>query len=491
MPNLLALKPLDQLMDEAGEEGEHTLRRALGPWSLTALGIGAIIGAGIFVLTGVAAYQNAGPAVVLSFVVAGIACGFAGLCYAEFASLIPIAGSAYTYGYATLGELFAWIIGWDLILEYALAASTVSVGWTGYFTALLTHFGITLSPSLSTPTYILDASGQLQHTGSVNVFAMLILLVLSLILAIGIRESAMMNTVIVVLKVAIVLVFIFAGIWYVNPSNWTPFIPPNTGEFGHYGWSGILRGAALVFFAYIGFDAVSTAAQETKNPKRDMPIGILASLVICTVLYIAVAFVLTGLVKYTELGVPHPISVGIQATPYPWLAFFVDLGAVLGLGSVMLVMLLGQSRVFYAMSRDGLLPPFFSKIHPRYRTPFVPTLLTGIVVSIPAALFPIDVLGHMVNIGTLLAFVIVCASVIVLRIKHPDLPRPFTVPGYPWVPACGVLSSFGLMTFLPQETWERLAIWLVLGMIVYFAYGRKHSKVQQLAKHGSPAKTLR
>jgi basic amino acid/polyamine antiporter, APA family len=485
MPNLLALKPLAQLMDEAGEEGEHTLRRALGPWSLTALGIGAIIGAGIFVLTGVAAFQNAGPAVVLSFVIAGIACGFAGLCYAEFASLIPIAGSAYTYGYATLGELFAWIIGWDLILEYALAASTVSVGWTGYFTSLLTHFGITLPPSLSTPTYILNEAGHMEHTGSVNIFAMMILLLLSLILAIGIRESATMNTVIVILKVAIVLVFIFAGVWYVRPSNWTPFIPPNTGEFGHYGWSGVFRGAALVFFAYIGFDAVSTAAQETKNPKRDLPIGILASLVICTVLYIVVAAVLTGLVKYTELGVPHPISIGIQATPYPWLAFFVDLGAVLGLGSVMLVMLLGQSRVFYAMSHDGLLPPFFSKIHPRYRTPFVPTLLTGIVVSIPAALFPIDVLGHMVNIGTLLAFVIVCASVIVLRIKHPDLPRPFTVPGYPWVPACGVLSSFGLMTFLPSETWERLAIWLALGLIVYFAYSRKHSKVQARIGHRS------
>jgi APA family basic amino acid/polyamine antiporter len=487
MVNLLALKPLDKLMDEAGEEGEHTLKRALGAGSLTALGIGAIIGAGIFVLTGVAAYQNAGPAVVLSFVAAGIACAFAGLCYAEFASLIPIAGSAYTYGYATLGELFAWIIGWDLILEYALAASTVSVGWTGYFTSLLQHFGLTLPPSLSTSTYILNAAGHMENTGSVNVFAMLILLLVSLILAIGIRESAMMNTIIVILKVGIVLVFIFAGMWYVNPWNWTPFIPENTGEFGHYGWSGVLRGAALVFFAYIGFDAVSTAAQETKNPKRDLPIGILASLVICTILYIAVAAVLTGLVKYTELGVPHPISVGIQATPYPWLALFVDLGAVLGLGSVMLVMLLGQSRVFYAMSRDGLLPPIFSKIHPRYRTPFVPTLLTGVAVSIPAALFPIDVLGHMVNIGTLLAFVIVCASVIVLRIKHPDLPRPFKVPGYPVVPACGVLSSFGLMMFLPQETWERLAIWLVLGMIVYFAYGKKHSRVQALlAKQPGP-----
>ena len=487
MADLLALKPLDQLMKEAVEEGEHTLHRALNAWTLTALGIGAIIGAGIFVLTGEAAYRNAGPAVVLSFVVAGIACAFAALCYAEFASMIPIAGSAYTYGYATLGELFAWIIGWDLILEYALAASTVSVGWTGYFVSLLNDFGISVPASISTSTYILNEAGHLENTGSVNIVAMCILLVVSLVLAIGIRESAGVNTVIVILKVGIVLLFICTGIWYINPGNWKPFIPENTGEFGHYGWSGILRGAGLVFFAYIGFDAVSTAAQETKNPKRDLPIGILASLAICTVLYIVVSAVLTGLVSYTQLGVPHPISVGIQATPFPWLGWIVDLGAVLGLGSVMLVMLLGQSRVFYAMSRDGLLPAIFSKIHPRFRTPFLPTLVTGVVVAIPAALFPISVLGHMVNIGTLLAFVIVSASVIVLRRKHPDLPRPFKVPGYPWVPICGVLSSFGLMTFLPSETWERLAIWLAVGMIVYFTYGKKHSKVQILAAQSRSA----
>jgi APA family basic amino acid/polyamine antiporter len=484
MGSLLALKPLDRLLDEAGEEGEHTLRRALGPASLTALGIGAIIGAGIFVLTGEAAFRNAGPAVVLSFVAAGIACAFAALCYAEFASLIPIAGSAYTYGYATLGELFAWIIGWDLILEYALAASTVSVGWAGYFVSLASDFGFSIPASVSTSTYILNEAGELQNTGGVNLLAVAVLLVCAGVLAVGIRESAMMNTIIVVLKVGIVLLFLFAGVWYVNPSNWRPFIPENTGEFGHYGWSGIFRGASLVFFAYIGFDAVSTAAQETRNPKRDLPIGILCSLAVCTVLYVLVAAVLTGLVSYTQLGVPHPISVGIQATPFPWLGWIVDLGAVLGLGSVMLVMLLGQSRVFYAMSRDGLLPPVFSKIDPRFRTPFVPTLATGVAVAIPAALFPISVLGHMVNIGTLLAFAIVCASVIVLRMKHPDLPRPFKVPGYPWVPACGVLTSIALMLFLPVETWERLAIWLLLGMVVYFAYGRRHSKVQALANEG-------
>jgi len=478
MADLLIRKPLQQLMNEAGEEGTHTLKRVLGPWSLTLLGIGAIIGAGIFVLTGQAAHDNAGPAVVLSFVVSGLACAFAGLCYAEFASLIPIAGSAYTYGYATLGEIFAWIIGWDLILEYALGASTVSVGWTGYFVSLLSHFGISVPASLSTSTYILNAQGQLENTGSFNLIALVILCTVSTILAIGIQESARINAVIVVLKVSIVLLFILTGVWYVNPENWKPFIPENTGQFGQFGWSGILRGGALVFFAYIGFDAVSTAAQETRNPKRDLPIGILASLIICTILYILVSAVLTGLVSYRELGVPHPISVGIQATPFGWLRVLVDLGAVLGLGSVMLVMLLGQSRVFYAMSRDGLLPGVFSRIHPRFRTPFTTTLITGVVVAIPAALFPIGVLGHMVNIGTLLAFVIVCASVIVLRIRRPDLPRPFRVPGYPWVPGLGVLSSLGLMASLPVETWQRLGIWLALGLLVYGSYGLRHSKVR-------------
>jgi APA family basic amino acid/polyamine antiporter len=487
MRHLLAQKPLDWLDRESAEVGEHTLQRVLGPWALTALGIGGIIGAGIFVLTGEAAYQNAGPAVILSFVAAGLACAFAALCYAEFASLIPIAGSAYTYGYATLGEVFAWIIGWDLVLEYALAASTVSVGWGGYFVSFLSHFGIVVPASLSTSTYVLNAQGVLENTGSVNLIALVVLFATSSILAIGIRESTTMNTTIVILKVGIVLLFIAVGVWYVKPENWQPFLPANTGEFGHYGWSGVFRGAGLVFFAYIGFDAVSTAAQETRNPKRDLPIGILASLAICTLLYILVAGILTGLVSYTELGVPHPISVGIQATPFPWLSPIVDFGAVLGLGSVILVMLLGQSRVFYAMSKDGLLPGFFSKIHPRFRTPFLPTLMTGAVVAIPAALLPIGVLGHMVNIGTLLAFAIVCASVIVLRVRRPDLDRPFRVPGYPWVPVCGVLTSVALMTFLPVETWERLGIWMGAGLLVYAFYGRRHSRVRAHRTAGESA----
>jgi len=482
MRHLFSQKPFALLVEECADQGEHTLKRTLGPWSLMSLGIGAIIGAGIFVLTGEAAYRNAGPAVVLSFVAAGLACAFAGLCYAEFASLIPVAGSAYTYGYATLGELFAWIIGWDLILEYALAASTVSVGWSGYFGSLLSHFGIGLPASISTSTYVLNAQGDFEYTGAVNLTAVAILFFTSTILAIGIRESAAINTLIVVLKVSIVVLFIGVGVWYVNPENWRPFLPENTGEFGHYGWSGVFRGASLVFFAYIGFDAVSTAAQESRNPKRDLPIGILGSLAVCTVLYILVAGVLTGLVSYTALGVPHPISVGIQATPFPWLGWLVDLGAVLGLGSVILVMLFGQSRVFYAMSKDGLLPGIFSRIHPKFRTPFVPTLITGVAVAIPAAVFPIGVLGHMVNIGTLLAFAIVSASVIILRIQRPDLHRPFKVPGYPWVPILGVLTSVALMCFLPLETWERLGIWMGFGLLIYAFYGRKHSKVRALRK---------
>lgn len=484
MQHLFRQKPFELLTQESAEAGEHTLKRALGRWELTSLGVGATIGAGIFVLTGEAAYANAGPAVVLSFAAAGLACAFAALCYAEFASMIPLAGSAYTYGYATLGELLAWIIGWDLVLEYGLAASTVSVGWSGYFVSLLADFGIRVSPAISTSTYLLDAQGGLVHTGGVDLFAIAVVLGSSAVLAVGIRESAAMNNALVIVKVAIVLLFLLAGVWYIKPQNWTPFLPENAGEFGHYGWSGVFRGSALVFFAYIGFDTVSTAAQETRNPKRDLPFGILASLAICTVLYVAVAAVLTGLVPYGELGIPHPISLGIQATPFAWLSWIVDLGAVLGLGSVILATLLGQSRVFYAMSRDGLLPSVFSRVHSRFRTPFVQTLVMGVMVAVPAALFPIEVLGHMVSIGTLLAFAIVCSSVIVLRIRRPDLERPFQVPGYPLIPICGVATSIGLMCFLPIETWARLGVWLTFGIMIYVFYGRNHSKVRTMSNIG-------
>jgi APA family basic amino acid/polyamine antiporter len=478
--HLFRRKPFELLTEESAEQGEHTLKRVLGPWHLTALGIGSTIGAGIFVLTGEAAYANAGPAVVISFAAAALACAFAALCYAEFASLIPLAGSAYTYGYATLGELLAWIIGWDLVLEYALAASTVSVGWAGYFVSLFSQFGIEVSPAISTSTYVLNAQGDLEHTGAINLLAIAIVLGCSALLAVGIRESAAMNNGLVILKVGIVLIFLLAGIWYVEPQNWVPFVPENTGQFGHYGWSGVFRGSALVFFAYIGFDTVSTAAQETRSPKRDLPIGILASLAICTFLYVAVAAVLTGLVPYPELGVAHPISLGIQATPFSWLGWIVDLGALLGLGSVILATLLGQSRVFYAMSRDGLLPKVFARVHPRFRTPFIQTLATGAAVAVPAALFPIDVLGHMVSIGTLLAFVIVCSSVMILRVRRPDLHRPFRVPAYPFVPICGIATSLALMAFLPLETWARLAVWLAIGLLIYLFYGRRHSRVRAL-----------
>jgi basic amino acid/polyamine antiporter, APA family len=482
---LWSKKPLALLQNEAGsDEGEHSLRRTLGALNLTLLGIGAIIGAGIFVLTGNAAAQYAGPGIILSFCLAGLGCLFAGLCYAEFASMIPIAGSAYTYGYATLGELLAWIIGWDLILEYLFAASTVAVGWSGYFTSFLRDFmGINIPAALSNAPFTVQGTHTIVSTGHIiNLPAIFLVVVLSTLLVIGIKESARFNNVIVFIKVAIVILVIAFGFAFVNKANWTPLIPANTGEFGHFGWSGVLRGSAVIFFAYIGFDAVSTAAQEAKNPQRDLPIGILASLAICTVLYILMSLVLTGVAHYSELNVPDPVYVAIsKAGPgLAWLRPIVALGAIMGLASVVLVMLLGQPRIFFSMSRDGLLPPMFSAVHPKFRTPWLATIITGTVAAAIAGFFPIDLLGQLVSIGTLFAFVIVSAGIIVLRYRSPDLHRPFKTPLVPIVPGLAILICGYMMYGLPSDTWVRLFVWMALGLLIYFFYGRHHSRVAAL-----------
>jgi APA family basic amino acid/polyamine antiporter len=492
--SLWATKSITALRAEADQAGESSLKRALGPLNLVTLGIGAIIGAGIFVLTGQAAALHAGPAVPISMALVGIACAFAGLCYAEMASAVPVAGSAYTYSYATMGELVAWVIGWDLVLEYAAGAATVGVGWSGHLVSLLGLFNIHIPAALaSSPTVWCTASqvgtmaapgcvhSGLNLTGTiVNLPAVFIVALMSTILVIGIKESARVNNFIVILKVTIVLLVVFVGLAHITPSNWKPFIPPNTGEWGTFGWSGVLRGAGLVFFAYIGFDAVSTAAQEAKNPQKDMPIGILGSLAICTVLYIVVSAVLTGMVPYTELNLPAPMAYAMEKIGAPWLVrVSIDIGAVLGLGSVILVMLLGQSRVFYSMSRDGLLGKWAGKVHPTYRTPYLSTIYTGVAVGLATGLLPLQLLGQLVNIGTLLAFVLVCAGVWILRNKRPDLDRPFRTPMVPFVPIMGILCCFGLMLTLPGDTWIRLVVWLIIGFTIYFGYSRKHSVLQR------------
>jgi APA family basic amino acid/polyamine antiporter len=474
-------KSMTILMAEASEEGSHTLKRSLGALNLTLLGIGAIIGAGIFVLTGQAAANYAGPAIVGSFVIAGFGCLFAGLCYAEFASMIPIAGSAYTYGYATLGEFFAWIIGWDLILEYLFAASTVSVGWSGYFVELMKEIGFEIPARFaSAPLKWVEASKSFEATGTViNLPAAVLILAITGLLVVGIKESATFNNIAVFIKTTIVALVIIFGFQYVNTANWSPFVPDNTGVFGQFGFSGVVRGSAVVFFAYIGFDAVSTAAQEAKNPQRDLPIGILASLAICTVLYILMALVMTGLVPFAQLNVPHPVFVAIDAAgpSLKWLTYFINIGAIAGLSSVVLVMLLGQPRIFFSMARDGLLPPVFGRVHPKFQTPWLATIITGGIAAVFGALFPIDVLGELVSIGTLLAFVIVCAGIWVLRVKNPDLNRPFKTPMVPLVPILGIATCGFMMVFLPLATWIRLAAWMGLGLVIYFAYGKSHSKL--------------
>ncbi len=460
--------------------GENSLRKVLTPFSLVMLDIGCIIGAGLFSITGIAAADNAGPAVIISFVIAAIGCAFAGLCYSELATMIPVSGSAYTYTYASMGELLAWTIGWNLILEYAIGAATVSISWSAYFVDLLHNWHIYL------PTHILASPWQsirLQDGstvyGMINLPAVLIVGIITAILIRGIQESSFINTIMVILKVSIVIIFIILGYFYINPANYEPFIPENTGHFGEYGWSGIFRAAGVVFFAYIGFDSVSTAAQEAINPKKAIPIGILGSLLICTVLYILFAYVMTGLVPYKQLNVAAPVAVAIDRTPFWWLNWMVKIGILLGFTSVMLVLLLGQSRIFYAMARDGLLPRIFSEIHPTLKTPWRCNLILMVFVMLFSAFAPLSLVGHMTSIGTLFAFALVCAGVLMLRYQHPEYPRPFRTPWVPWVPCLGILICCTMMASLGMDNWLRLLIWLMIGMLVYFFYGRHHSKLSK------------
>lgn len=474
----LVKKPIALIQAES-EKGE--LKRTLTAANLVSLGIGCIIGAGIFVMTGQAAAQYAGPAIILSFVLAGFCCAFAGLCYAELAAMLPVSGSAYSYSYASLGEAVAWTMGWLLLLEYGIAASTVAVGWSGYVVSFLADFGITLPAGLTTPSLMMDyETHTLFSTGGFNLPAFLGIMAMTWLLIVGVKESATVNNIIVAVKVAVVLLFIGVGIFYVNPDNWHPFIPEPTDIPGQYGWGGILRGAGIVFFAYVGFEAVSTAAQEAKNPKRDVPIGILGSLFICTALYMLVALVLTGLVHYDTLNVPDPIAKAVDAINLPWLSFMVKIGAIAGLTSVMMVLIYGQTRIFYTMARDGLMPPAFARVHPKYQTPYVNTMVVGTIIGLVAATTPISVLGDLVSLGTLTAFAIICFTVLYLRKAEPELHRPFRVPFSPWFPLLGIgfcaYLAFGLLS--NPVTVKFYIIYLVAGMVIYFAYSHRHSKLK-------------
>lgn len=452
-----------------------SLRRTLGPWGLTALGIGAVIGGGIFVITGQAAADHAGPAIVLSFILAAICCTFCALCYAEFAAMVPVSGSAYSYTYATLGEVAAWFIGWMLVLEYGVSASAVAVSWTGYFLSLLDHFNIHL------PTALVSAplDGELKPTGAIaNLPAAAIVLLLTWLCYIGIRKSSGANMAMVILKTGLIILVIIAGWKYVDPANWHPFIPENQGP-GKYGWDGVLRGASMVFFAYIGFEATSVAAQESHNPQRDMPIGMLASLAICTVLYIGMALVMTGLTPFNLLGTNEPVVTAVASHPeLAWLRIVVEVGALIGLSSVVLVMIIGQPRIFMIMGRDGLLPPIFTRIHPKHRTPHINTVITGIGIALLAALFPLDILGELTSMGTLIAFAAVCLGVLILRRTQPDLPRPFRIPFAPVICLSGIASCMILLSTMTAHNWMLMAIWTAVGFAIYFAYGYRHSKMR-------------
>ncbi|HEV2387777.1 MAG TPA: amino acid permease [Candidatus Acidoferrales bacterium] len=469
-------KSIERLVAEAASR-PHSLKRALGPLDLAMLGVGAIIGVGIFVLTGQAAAEYAGPAIIFSFLLAGVASAFAALCYSEMATMLPIAGSVYSYAYATMGEPVAWLVGWDLILQYSLAPAMVSVGWSGYVVSLLGDLGLRFSARLASPPLAYDSAHHVWRlTGAVvNLPAALIVLAATILLVVGIRESATANTIVVVVKVAVVIAFILAGAFFVHVVNWRPFIPPNGGSFGQFGWSGVLRGASVVFLAYVGFDAVTTAAQESKNPQRDLPVGVIASLAVCALLYVLVAVVLTGLVPYARLNVPDPIAVGINATGLAWLRPLIKIGAIAGLSTVVLVTLLAQTRIFWVMAGDGLLPQAMAKVHRRFRTPYVTTIGTGAGVMLLGALFPIDVIAELMSMGTLLAFAVVCAIVLMMRFTAPATPRPFRAPWVPFTPVAGMLTCFYLMSGLPGETWVRFVVWLAAGVVVYATYGRSHS----------------